>query len=124
MNPYLAGAGTLFLALVARLALEALPPQVVARPATMLRLGAALDLNRATAAELEALPGIGTRLAARVVAARDRRGGFAKVEDLLEVPGIGPHILTRVADQLTVGAPPPPGSAPPRSPAETAPSPR
>ena len=94
MNPYLAGAGTLFLALVARLALEALPPQVVARPPAALRLGASLDLNRATAAELEALP------------------------------GIGPHILTQVADQLTVGARPPPGSAPPRSGLETAPSPR
>jgi competence ComEA-like helix-hairpin-helix protein len=124
MNPYIAGVGTLFLALAARLALEAPPPQVVARPATVAGLGAPLDLNRATAAELEALPGIGARLAARIVAARDRRGAFAKIDDLLDIPGIGSRILAGVAGQVTVGARPPPGSAPPRSPAETAPSPR
>jgi len=124
MRAYIAGTGALFVALVARLVLQAPPPPAVIRPATVLGFGAPLDLNRATAAELEALPGIGARLAARIVAARDRRGAFAQVGDLLDVPGIGPHILARFAGQVTVGARPPPGSAPPRSPGETAPSPR
>lgn len=48
-----------------------------------------VDLNRATAAELEALPGVGPVLAARIVAWREEHGPFTAVEDLLDVPGIG-----------------------------------
>lgn len=48
-----------------------------------------IDLNRATAAQLEELPGVGPVLAARIVAHREEHGNFAEVEDLLDVPGIG-----------------------------------
>ena len=49
-----------------------------------------LDLNRATADDLVRLPGIGPRLAARILAQRDARGGrFDAAEDLLTVLGIG-----------------------------------
>jgi competence protein ComEA len=54
-----------------------------------------VDLNRATVAELQALPGIGPVIAARIVAHRTDNGPFAAVEDLLDVPGIGE---TRLAE--------------------------
>jgi len=70
-----------------------------------------LDLNTATAADLERLPGIGPELARRIVAYREAHGPFAAVEDLLQVEGIGPVTLERIRDLVTVGEPvtgPPP----------------
>lgn len=62
-----------------------------------------LDLNRATAADLQRLPGIGPGLAAQVIRARERRGRFTAVEDLLGVSGIGPKKLEGLRDLVTVG---------------------
>ncbi len=64
-----------------------------------------LDLNRATAVELEKLPGIGPTLAARIVAWREAHGPFQSVEDLLLVPGIGPKTLEGLRDKVTVTPP-------------------
>ena len=61
-----------------------------------------LDLNRASAAELEQLPGIGPALAARIVAHREAEGPFASPRDLLEVSGIGEKTLARFEDRLRV----------------------
>lgn len=63
-----------------------------------------LDINRATAAELQTLPGIGPTLAARIVAFRDENGPFAGVDDLVRVPGIGPKTVAALRDLVTVGA--------------------
>lgn len=60
-----------------------------------------VDLNHATASDLEALPGIGPKLAQRVIDHRVTKGPFTKVEDLRQVKGIGrkkfdrlrPHVL-------------------------------
>ena len=52
-----------------------------------------IDLNRATAGELEQVRGIGPALAARIIARRDEVGGFGRIEDLIEVRGIGPATL-------------------------------
>ena len=49
-----------------------------------------LDLNAATAEDLAELPGIGPELAARIVAYRAEHGPFARVEDIMEVKGVGP----------------------------------
>ena len=57
---------------------------------------AVLNVNRATAVELEALPGIGPALARRIVADREARGPFATVEALDRVPGIGSALVTRL----------------------------
>lgn len=51
--------------------------------------GGRLDLNLATAEQLDALPGIGPVLAQRIVDWREQHGRFASVEQLAEVPGIG-----------------------------------
>ena len=48
----------------------------------------AINLNTATAKELETLPGIGPALASRIIAFREKRHGFKRVEELLAVPGI------------------------------------
>ena len=63
---------------------------------------ALLDLNRATAGELEALPGIGAVLAQRVIAFRESAGRFRTVEDLREVKGIGAKKFGRLKSLVTV----------------------
>jgi competence ComEA-like helix-hairpin-helix protein len=76
----------------------------------------ALDLNRASARELDALPGIGPVLAARIVAHRQQHGPFGSREELLAVRGIGPRLLARLGGRIRVGgraAPPPDTLAPP-----------
>lgn len=64
--------------------------------------GEPIDLNSASAAELETLPGIGPATAAAIVDDRDRHGPFAAVSDLERVPGIGPAKLAAIADRATV----------------------
>lgn len=54
---------------------------------------APVNLNTASASELDRLPGIGPSLAKEIIAYRESHGAFAKVEDLLSVPGIGPAKL-------------------------------
>jgi len=57
-------------------------------------------VNTATAAELEGLPGVGPTTAAKIVAYREENGPFEKVEDLLDVPGIGEGKLAGFRDQV------------------------
>ena len=61
-----------------------------------------LDLNRASAGELESLPGIGTVLAQRVIAFRESVGRFQKIEDLREVKGIGVKKFERLKSFVMV----------------------
>jgi competence protein ComEA len=61
-----------------------------------------IDLNRASAAELEQLPGIGPVLAARIVELRRLRGRFQSVEELLDVHGIGPKRLEQIRPYVIV----------------------
>lgn len=65
--------------------------------------GERLDLNSATAAELQKLPGIGEGLSAAIVADREANGPFSSAEDLLRVPGIGEKRLEAIRDLVTVG---------------------
>ena len=69
-----------------------------------------IDLNRASAQELEALPGIGPVLAARIVSRRERHGPFRSGEELLAVRGIGPRLLERLRPHVRVGAVEGPGA--------------
>jgi competence protein ComEA len=64
--------------------------------------GAVIDLNTATAAELESLPGIGPKTAADIIAHRTDSGPFSSPDDLLEVSGIGPKKLAGLLDRVTV----------------------
>ena len=62
-----------------------------------------VDINTATASELEDLIGIGPTLAQAIVDYRDRHGPFSSVEELLEVSGIGEGKLDGIRDDITVG---------------------
>lgn len=62
---------------------------------------APVDLNEATASDLEELPGIGPATAAAIVQYRTDSGPFATVDDLLDVPGIGPAKLEAIRDAVT-----------------------
>lgn len=64
--------------------------------------GGVVNINTAGVSELEALPGIGPALAARIVEYRDGHGPFASVDDLTDVPGIGPAKLEALRSQATV----------------------
>lgn len=61
-----------------------------------------IDLNTATAEQLDSLPGIGPSIAAAIIEHRDRNGPFASVDELLDVPGIGDAKLAQVRDLVTV----------------------
>jgi len=81
------------------------PVAPVPAPATpaAARARGPVDINRAGRAELMTLPGIGARYADRIVALRERRGGFARTEELLDVRGIGPRTLERIRPFITLG---------------------
>jgi len=61
-----------------------------------------VNINSASATELETLSGIGEVLAGTIVEYRDQNGPFASVDDLLDVSGIGPATLEEIRDQVTV----------------------
>ena len=61
-----------------------------------------LDINNASAAELESLPGVGPAIAAAIVEHRQRIGGFASVDGLLAVSGIGPSKLEQIRHLVVV----------------------
>jgi competence protein ComEA len=61
-----------------------------------------INLNTATAAELEALPGVGPAIAAAIVAHRNEHGAFVRVEDVLEVRGIGEKKFQAMKSMITV----------------------
>lgn len=63
---------------------------------------AKLDLNTATAAQLELLPGIGPAIAKRIIDYRDEHGKFAALESLDAVKGIGPKTIARLRPLVTV----------------------
>ena len=62
-----------------------------------------VNVNTATAAQLEALPGIGPSTAQRIVAYRDKNGPFKKLEDLMNVQGIGEKSFLKLRPRLTIG---------------------
>jgi len=69
-----------------------------------LLLGVPLDLNRAGQEDLEALPSVGPKTAAAILAVRAAAGGFRSEEDLLRVPGIGPKHLEELRPLVRVEA--------------------
>ena len=61
-----------------------------------------INLNSATSDQLDTLPGVGPSTAKAIISYRNRKGPFGKVEDLLNVPGIGPSKVAALRDQVTV----------------------
>lgn len=63
---------------------------------------ARLDLNAATQAQLEDLPGIGPSKAKAIVAYREQHGGFRSIDELLQVKGIGPKMFEKLRPEVAV----------------------
>lgn len=63
-----------------------------------------IDLNAATVAQLQQLPGIGANLAKAIVNLREKSGPFRRVEDLLAVPHITRRTIEKIRPYVTVGA--------------------
>lgn len=92
-------AGILMIALLAAAAVPA--PALAAAAAAP--GGEKVNINAATADQLTALPGIGPSYAQRIVEYREKNGPFKKVEDLLNVTGIGEKTFEKIKDRITVG---------------------
>jgi competence ComEA-like helix-hairpin-helix protein len=61
-----------------------------------------LNLNSASAEQLELLPGVGPAMAAKIIAARQQKGGFKSIEELDEIPGIGAKTMEKLRPLVTV----------------------
>lgn len=66
---------------------------------------APVNLNSATQAQLETLPGIGAAAAKRIIEYRDKNGGFKKIEELMNVKGIGEKSFLKLKPLVVVSAP-------------------
>jgi comEA protein len=77
-------------------AADAVPSGAPSGPATL------VNLNTATATELDTLPDVGPATAASILQWRDQHGGFTSVDELLEVDGIGEVTLGKLAPYVTV----------------------
>jgi competence protein ComEA len=64
--------------------------------------GGLININTATSAELDTLPGIGPALAERILTWRADNGSFSSIDELTEVSGIGPAVFEKLRDQVTV----------------------
>lgn len=63
-----------------------------------------IDINTASQAELESLPGIGPTTARKIIEYRETNGPFINAEDIINVSGIGPGTYERIKDLITVGS--------------------
>jgi len=62
-----------------------------------------IELNGATASQLQSLPSIGPKTAARILAHRQEHGPFLNIEGLQKVSGIGPRTIEKLRSRLRVG---------------------
>jgi competence protein ComEA len=76
-------------------------PPPAAKPAAA---AAVVNINTASAAEIASLPGIGDKTAARIVEYRQKNGPFKKVEELMNVRGIGEKNFLKLKPQLSVAS--------------------
>jgi competence protein ComEA len=72
------------------------------RSAVAAQAAAMVNLNTANVAQLETLPGVGKATAERIVEYREKNGGFKKVEDLMNVRGIGEKSFLKIKPLITV----------------------
>ena len=66
---------------------------------------APVNLNTATAEQLATIPGVGPKMAERIIDYRQKNGGFKKVEDLMNVSGVGEKSFLKMKPLITVTPP-------------------
>ena len=71
---------------------------------TVATAAAPVNLNTATAEQLATIPGVGAKTAERIIAYRQKNGGFKKVEDLMNVSGVGEKSFLKMKPLITVAA--------------------
>jgi competence protein ComEA len=69
---------------------------------TMATAAAPVNLNTATAEQLTTIPGVGAKTAERIIEYRQKNGGFKKVEDLMNVSGVGEKSFLKMKPLITV----------------------
>jgi competence protein ComEA len=65
--------------------------------------GAVVNLNTATVSQIATLPGIGEKAAQRIIEYREKNGGFKKIEELMNVKGIGEKSFLKLKPLISVG---------------------
>ena len=80
----------------------AIPAETSAAPASEPAESGLININEASAKELMSLKGIGEVKAAAIVEYRRANGGFRKIEDIMNVKGIGEKTFEKIRDQITV----------------------
>ena len=76
-----------------------------AAPKAVATAAAPVNLNTATAEQLATIPGVGPRMAERIIDYRQKNGGFKKVEDLMNVSGIGEKNFLKMRPLVSVTPP-------------------
>jgi len=96
--------------IVAVLAMAAIPAAAAQQKSSAAKPPAAksaapsapVNINTATQEQLETLPGLGAKVAQRIIEYRQKNGNFKKVEDLMNVKGIGEKSFLKLKPMLTV----------------------
>ncbi len=85
--------------------LAAQQPAAAPKPeARAAKPAAIVNINTASVSELQELPGVGAKTAARIVDYRTKKGPFRKIEELMNVQGVGEKSFLKLRSQLSVGA--------------------
>lgn len=79
------------------------PPKVEQQsPAPSVKVSGKININTASASELESLPSIGPKLAERIIEYRTANGSFKVIEEIINVKGIGDKTFEKFKDQITI----------------------
>jgi competence protein ComEA len=97
----------ILLAAIAAIALSASPSSAQGKapaPKPTATAAAPINLNTATAEQLATIPGVGPKMAERIIDYRQKNGGFKKIEDLMNVSGVGEKSFLKMKPLITVTA--------------------